>query len=118
MRRSYLIMKASKLIDEVKPALLSPDKMEYDSSSRDDTASGLVVRGRLEEIGSNSSRGKSKSKSRHHNDICQYCNKEGHWKAECPKLKDKREKDSSDSANIAKSVDNVLSVSTNSVGDA
>ena len=67
---------------------------------------------------SSSSRGKSRSKSRHRKGICQYCKKEGHWKAECLKLKDKKVKDSSDLARVAKSADNILLVSAISVGDA
>ena len=64
-------------IDEVS-ALLSRDEMEYDSSSHDDIVSGLVARRRSKEIGSSSSRGKSRSKSRHCKGRCRYCNKEGH----------------------------------------
>ena len=104
-------------IDEVKFALLSCDKIEHDSDSRDDTASGLVVKGRSKEIGSSSSRGKSRFKSRQPKGRCRYRKKEGHWKVEYLKLKDKREKDSSDSASVAESANNVLSVSTSSVGD-
>ena len=77
-RETLIYGRESLKIDEVKSALLSRDKMEHDSGSRDDIASSLVVRGRSKEIGSSSSRGKSRSKSRHRKGRCRYCKKEGH----------------------------------------
>ena len=76
--------------------------MEHNSGSRDDIISGLVAREGSKEIGLSSSKGKSRSKFRHHKGRCRYCKKERHWNAECPKLKDKKEKNSSDSASVAK----------------
>ena len=43
--------------------------------------------------------------------------KEVQWKVECPKPKDKKEKHLSDAASVAEGVENVLSISTSSVGD-
>ena len=45
----------------------------------------LVVRGREE----SNKRGSSKSKSRIRKGKCNYCHKEGHWKPDCPKLKER-----------------------------
>ena len=64
--RETLIYRCERLdIDEVKSSLLSREKMEYDSSGRDDPVAGLYVKGRSREVSSSSSsRGKSRSKSR------------------------------------------------------
>ena len=45
--------------------------MEHNRGNRDDAASDLVARGRSKEIRSSSDRGKSRSKSRHHEEKCQ-----------------------------------------------
>ena len=52
-------------IDDVKPSLLCDEKMEHDSGRYDNTASNLVIRGRSEDIGLSSNKGKSRSKYRH-----------------------------------------------------
>lgn len=49
----------------------------------------LVAWGRDKECGLNSNRGNSRSKSKTRNNTCNYCRKEGHWKVNCLKLKDK-----------------------------
>ena len=106
-------------IDDVKSALMSHEKMEHDNGGHDDPAASLFAKGRSKEVSPSSySRGKSISKYKHHKERCRYCKKEGHWKAECPKLKEKKEDDIGNTAAIAEGADNVLSISTNLVGDA
>ena len=106
-------------IDEVKSALMSREKMEHDNSRHDDPAAGLFARGRSKEVGSSShSRWKSRSKSRQRRGRCHYCKKEGHWKTECPKLKERKAADTSNVVSVAEGAENVLSVCTTSVGDA
>ena len=63
-------------------------------------------------------RGKSRYESRYCEGKCKYCKKERHCKVDCPKLKNKKEKDLSDEVSVAKGVENVLLISTTSVSDA
>ena len=77
-REMLIYGRESLKIDEVKFALLSRDKIEHNSGNHDDTACGLVVRGRSKEIGSSSDRSKSRFKFRHHKGRCRYCKKEWH----------------------------------------
>ena len=104
-------------IDDVKSSLLSCEEMEHDNVDHNDAASGLVARDNWKDVGSSSCRGKSRSKFTYHEDVYRYCKKEGHWKADYPKLKGKKEKDLSDVASIAEDAKNVLSVPTSLVGD-
>ena len=87
----------------------------------------MFARGRTKEEGSTNSRGKFRLKSKGRKGKCRYCKKEGHWKAECPKLKDKLNKVDNtsydgDTANIA--TDNsdgagyVLTISSSLFADA
>ncbi|CAL9106533.1 unnamed protein product, partial [Musa textilis] len=57
--------------------------------NRGNQAEGLVVMGRTDKREFDSSRSKSRSKSRHRNLECRYCHKMGHIKADCFKLKNK-----------------------------
>ncbi|RDX76655.1 hypothetical protein CR513_43332, partial [Mucuna pruriens] len=55
----------------------------------------ITIRGRSKEVDlGNFCRGKSKSKCRHYKVKCQYCKKEGNWKAKCLKLKKKNDTNS------------------------
>ena len=47
-----------------------------------------------------------------------YCKREGHWKIECSKLKEKKEVDIGNTTTVAEGDDIVLSVATTLVGDA
>ncbi|KAE8695371.1 hypothetical protein F3Y22_tig00110718pilonHSYRG00113 [Hibiscus syriacus] len=64
--------------------LRKKDKQENTSVE----AEALVVRGRSKSQ-NKGSRGRSKSKSRLSKDECAFCREKGHWKKECPKLKNK-----------------------------
>ena len=106
-------------IDEVKSTLMSREKMEHNNSGHHGLVASLFARGRSKEVGSSScSRGKSRSKSRYRKGRCRYCKKEGHWKVECPKLKEKKEVYIGNAATVVEGADNVLSISTTLVGDA
>ena len=63
----------------------------------------LVVRGRSDDRKSGGNRGKSRSKSRSKfpaKDECAFCRLKGHWKKDCPKLKNRDKKGSE--VNVAK----------------
>ena len=77
MKRSFYGRESLK-IDEIKSALLSCEKMEHDSGDRNDATSGLVARGNWKDVGSSSSRGKSRFESIYHEGKCRYCKKKGH----------------------------------------
>lgn len=90
--------------DEVSNALMNYEvrhKDKYDSTSS--TLEALVVRGRSLErkrFGGrkkSGSRGTSKDKKRLGRDECAFCHNKGHWKNDCPKL---RNKGASSSANV------------------
>ena len=65
---------------EIKSALKSKEQIDRDitGESRGNQAEGLVVRGRMDKREFDSSRSKSRSKSRHRNLECRYCHKMGH----------------------------------------
>ena len=105
-------------IDAVKSTLLSREQMEHDSG-RNDPAAGLFTRGRTRDVASSSHiKGKSRSKSRNRRGKCHYYKREGHWKIECSKLKEKKEVDIGNTTTVAEGDDIVLSVATTLVGDA
>ena len=75
----------------IKSALKSKEHIDRDitGESRGNQVEGLVVRDRIDKREFDSSRSKSRSKSRHRNLECRYCQKMGHIKADCFKLKNK-----------------------------
>ncbi|GKV43027.1 hypothetical protein SLEP1_g50368 [Rubroshorea leprosula] len=109
-------------MEDVKVALNSRElKKKVSGDKSGDQAAGLVIRGRQNNRTFNK-RGKSRSKSRAKHARCYECNETGHFKKNCPKLKEKKAEKSSD-ANIASCSDNlddgdcVLAASTNSSGE-
>ncbi|GKV37057.1 hypothetical protein SLEP1_g45126 [Rubroshorea leprosula] len=106
-------------MEDVKAALNSRElKKKVSGDKSGDQAAGLVIRGRQNNRTFNK-RGKSRSKSKAKHARCYECNETGHFKKNCPKLKEKKAEKSGD-ANIASFSDNlddedcVLSISTNS----
>jgi len=92
--------------------------MEHDSG-RNDLATGLFARGRTRDVASSSHiKGNYRSKSRNRRGKCHYCKREGHWKIECPKLKEKKEVDIGNATTVAEGDDLVLFVATTLVRDA
>ena len=83
--------KETVLYQEIKSALKSKEQIDRNitGESRENQAEGLVVRGRMDKREFDSSRSKSRSKSRHRNLECRYCHKMGHIKSDCFKLKNK-----------------------------
>ena len=77
--------------EDVKANLLSKERFDHDIHA--DPGKGLAVRGRTTEKRGNGNKKKSRSKSQnpHANKICHFCNKLGHIKADCWKLKKKNE---------------------------
>lgn len=68
-------------------------------------------------------RGKSRSKSTTRKGKCNFCHKEGHWKSECPKLKEKKgTSDKTSTASVAEDTtiegDTVLTVSGSCSGNS
>ena len=76
---------------EIKSALKYKEQIDRDitGESRGNQAEGLVVRDKMDKREFDSSRSKSRSKSRHRNLECRYCHKMGHIKSDCFKLKNK-----------------------------
>ncbi|GKU92526.1 hypothetical protein SLEP1_g6239 [Rubroshorea leprosula] len=106
-------------MEDVKVALNSRElKKKVSGDKSGDQAAGLVIRGRQNNRTFNK-QGKSRSKSRAKHARCYECNETGHFKKNCPKLKEKKAEKFGD-ANIANCSDNlddedcVLSISTNS----
>ncbi|KAE8684117.1 hypothetical protein F3Y22_tig00111151pilonHSYRG00072 [Hibiscus syriacus] len=76
-------------LSEVTAALYSYELRKKDKQENTSVeAEALVVRGRSKSQ-NKGSRGRSKSKSRLSKDECAFCREKGHWKKECPKLKNK-----------------------------
>jgi len=116
-RETLIYGRESLTIDVVKSALLSREWMEHDSR-HNDPAAVLFARGRTRDVASSSHiKGKSRSKSRNRRGKCHYCKREGHWKIECLKLKEKKEVDIGNAATVAEGDDLVLSITTTLVGD-
>ena len=91
-RDALLYGKDAMSLSEVKTALLSKiiiDK-EIVGDKNVNLDEGLVARGRSKERGSRSN--KSRSKSKYRNLICNYCHKKRAYKADCYKLKNKKER--------------------------
>lgn len=88
-------------LDAVCSALYSHELRKQDKMKTKSTASGeaLVVRGRHQSK-SKGRRGRSKSRGRViAKDECAFCHEPGHWKKDCPKLKNKGK--TSQDANVA-----------------
>jgi hypothetical protein len=98
---------------DVKSALNSLElRTKLNSKGSDNQSEGLFVKGRLEnssnfrgrsndrDSGKSKSRGRSQSKSKK-KVKCYYCKKYGHYKSECPKLKNKKEGDKQSSSSVA-----------------
>ena len=87
--------------DDVCNALMNNEYRKKDQQVHRDSAEALVVRGRSEEK-KFGKKGKSRSKSRGKEgekkipakDECAFCRQKGHWKKDCPKLKNRDKKDS------------------------
>ncbi|KAE8661751.1 hypothetical protein F3Y22_tig00113724pilonHSYRG00184 [Hibiscus syriacus] len=76
-------------LSEVTAALYSYELRKKDKQENTSVeAEALVVRGRSKSQ-NKGSRGRSKSKSRLSKDECAFCREKGHWKKECPRLKNK-----------------------------
>ena len=76
-------------LSEVCAALYSHELRKKDKKeSTSGTVEALVVRGRSQSQ-SKGRKGRSKSRSRPSKDECAFCREKGHWKKDCPKLKDK-----------------------------
>ena len=76
-------------MENVKAALNSRElKNKVFGNLNDSHSEALITRGRDREYGSGSNKGNLRSKSKTRNNTCNYCRKEGHWKVDCPKLKD------------------------------
>lgn len=87
-------------LGEVQSALMS-NELKRKSELKDDSAEGLVARGRIEKIEfKNKDRPRSKSKTKKK---CFVCHKPGHFKRECPERKKKgaKNKKVSGDANVA-----------------
>ncbi|KAF7833259.1 Retrovirus-related Pol polyprotein from transposon TNT 1-94 [Senna tora] len=79
-------------MEDVKASLNSRElKRRVSENWSENQAEGLFGRGRNKERSFGNNRGKSRSKSEFWKGICHYCKKEGHWKAECPKIKERKE---------------------------
>jgi hypothetical protein len=110
-------------VEDVKAALNSKElKKKVSEDVAESSGEGLVVRGRLGQKSSSSSRGKSKSQFRKKNLRCFVCDKPGHFQRNCPKLKKMNEKDSNfgDAAIVEGDSDNngnVLAVTSSSISE-
>ncbi|KAF7817786.1 Retrovirus-related Pol polyprotein from transposon TNT 1-94 [Senna tora] len=79
-------------MEDVKASLNSRElKRRVSENWSENQAEGLFGRGRNKERSFGNNRGKSRSKSKFRKGRCRYCKKEGHWKAECPKIKERKE---------------------------
>jgi hypothetical protein len=78
--------------ENVKSNLLFKEKFDVDSRSESKDES-FIVRGRTQQAGSsNKLRSRSKSRDRIPNNFCRYCKDDNHVISQCPKLKNKEER--------------------------
>jgi hypothetical protein len=78
--------------ENVKSDLLSKVKFDVDSRS-ESKGEGLIVRGRTQQAGSsNKPKSRSKSRDRKSNTFCRYCKADNHVIFQCPKFKNKEER--------------------------
>ena len=77
-------------LSEVTAALYSYElrKKEKQENTSAEAEALIVDRGQSQSQ-NKGRRGRSKSKSRSSNDECAFCREKGHWKKDCPKLKNK-----------------------------
>ncbi|CAL9003833.1 unnamed protein product, partial [Prunus brigantina] len=102
---TLLYGKSEVKLDEVSAALVNHECRKKEQKTQNSQTEALVARGRTEERKSGK-RGKSRSKSRGKfpaKDECAFCRQKGHWKKDCPKLKNKEKEKAGSEANIAKS---------------
>jgi hypothetical protein len=96
-----------------KSNLLSKEKIDVDSRS-ESKDEGFIVRGRPQQAGSsNKPKSRSESRDRKSNNFCCYCKADNHVISQCPKLKNKEERQkkkeadkSADEASIVENSDN------------
>ncbi|BBH04849.1 hypothetical protein Prudu_016085 [Prunus dulcis] len=104
---TLLYGKSEVKLDEVSAALVNHECRKKEQKTQNSQTEALVARGRTEERKSGK-RGKSRSKSRGKfpaKDECAFCRQKGHWKKDCPKLKNKEKEKVGSEANVAKSGD-------------
>jgi hypothetical protein len=78
--------------ENVKSNLLSREKIDVDSRS-ESKGEGFIVRGITQQAGnSNKPKSRSKSRDRKPNIFCRYCKADNHVISQCPKLKNKEER--------------------------
>jgi hypothetical protein len=78
--------------DNVKSNLLSKEKFDVDSHS-ESKGEGFIVRGRPQQAGtSNKPKSRSKSRDLKFNNFHRYCKADNHVISQCPKLKNKEER--------------------------
>ncbi|CAL9022913.1 unnamed protein product, partial [Prunus brigantina] len=102
---TLLYGKSEVKLDEVSAALVNHECRKKEQKTQNSQTKALVARGRTEERKSGK-RGKSRSKSRGKfpaKDECAFCRQKGHWKKDCPKLKNKEKEKAGSESNIAKS---------------
>lgn len=93
--QSCVVGRDSITLEEVRSSLHSRElRHMVQHGSNEANGSGLTAhqqenRGRSQKQGGNKNRNRSKSKGKYSRDTCNYCKEKGHWKANCPKLKNK-----------------------------
>ncbi|KAM2004372.1 hypothetical protein ACFX15_027830 [Malus domestica] len=104
---TLLYGKSEVKLDEVSAALVNHECRKKELKTHNSQTEAFVARGRTEER-KFGKRGKSRSKSQGKfpaKDECAFCRQKGHWKKDCPKLKNKEKEKAGSEANIAKSGD-------------
>ncbi|KAM1225757.1 hypothetical protein ACFX13_045186 [Malus domestica] len=104
---TLLYGKSEVKLDEVSATLVNHECRKKELKTHNSQIEALVARGRIEERKSGK-RGKSRSKSQGKfpaKDECAFCRQKGHWKKDCPKLKNKEKEKAGSKANIEKSGD-------------
>lgn len=91
-------------MEDVKASLNSRElKNKMSENSTESRIEALMVQGKGKETESSSGGGKSRSRRNARKGKCNYCHKEGHWKVDCPLIKENERSNNADaSANIAK----------------
>ena len=88
-RDTILYSRDNPTLDEVYDTLFSKEKIDKQLlETSENQGEGLLIRGRTHDRNSGG-RGKSRSKSRNKEKVCNYCKKKGHIKNECYKLQNK-----------------------------
>uniref|UniRef100_A0A0D2ZRY6 CCHC-type domain-containing protein n=1 Tax=Brassica oleracea var. oleracea TaxID=109376 RepID=A0A0D2ZRY6_BRAOL len=90
--QSFIVGKDTLRLEEVRSALHSRElRHKASSSGTDNQASGLFVSGVKGHGNRRTSRDKkSFPRGPKASDICNYCKEKGHWKSDCPKMKEQR----------------------------